>query len=145
MGSKVEFEKCLKKNGLKLASDAKRLVGKEIAAAENDLREAQLGLERESFKWSTIQSYYAMFHTGRALLHAKGYREKSHYCLRIALEVLYVESGDLPAHIIDAFQVAKELRENADYESHFSESGARKLVAAAEEFFTLARRLVGNN
>ena len=117
MGSK--FEECIKKKGLRIASDAKGLVKKEMDAAEKDLQEALGGLERAAFKWTTIQSYYAMFHTARALLYAKGYREKSHYCLRIALEELYVVAGDLPGHIIDAFQVGKELRENADYESHF--------------------------
>ena len=111
-------------------------------AAEKDLQEALGGLERAAFKWTTIQSYYAMFHTARALLYAKGYREKSHYCLRIALEELYVVAGDLPGHIIDAFQVGKELRENADYESHFSETGAQKLVKAAQEFLKYAKGLV---
>lgn len=140
MGAK--FEECLKKKGLRVSADAKRLVKKEVEAAKNDLKEAEAGLKRKAFKWSTIQSYYAMFHTARALIYAKGYREKSHYCLRIALEELYVASGDLPMHIIDAFQVGKELRENADYESHFSETGARKLVKAAQEFLQHAKQLI---
>lgn len=132
MGSKREFEECLKKNRLRISSDAKHWVEKEIKAAENDLQEAEGGLERLAFKWSTIQSYYAMFHTARAMIYSKGYREKSHSCLRVALEELYVAPGDLPVHVVDAFQVGKELRENADYESHFSEIGARKLVKAAQ-------------
>jgi uncharacterized protein (UPF0332 family) len=142
MGTKVDFEKCLKKNGLKISADAKRLVKKEIETAESDLREAESGLERSAFKWSTIQSYYAMFHTARALIYKKGYREKSHTCLRIALEEFYVSSGELPTHIVDAFQVGKELRENADYEAHFSEIGARKLVKAAQEFLRLAKKVL---
>lgn len=84
-----------------------------------------------------------MFHAARALLYAKGYREKSHYCLRVAIETLYVEAHELPQNMINAFEVAKELRENADYESHFSELGARKLVAAAGDFINRARKLVG--
>lgn len=91
MGSK--FEECIKKKGLRISSEAKGLVKKEMDAAEKDLQEAVGGLEREAFKWTTIQSYYAMFHTARALIYAKGYREKSHYCLRIALEELYVAAG----------------------------------------------------
>lgn len=142
MGTKVEFEKCLKKNNLRISADAKNWVKKELESAKSDLHEAEAGLERESYKWSTIQSYYAMFHAARALLYAKGYREKSHYCLRIAIEVLYVEPGDLSQHMINAFEVAKELRENADYESQFSESGAEKLVKAAQEFLQHARALL---
>lgn len=51
-------------------------------------------------------------------------------------------SPDLQQHMINAFEVAKELRENADYESHFSESGAEKLVKAAQEFLKHARALL---
>ncbi len=142
MGTKVEFESCIKKNGLKISADAKRFVKKEIAAAIDDLKEAVGAFKRKSYKWSTIQSYYAMFHAARALLYVKGYREKSHYCLRVALEILYVATGALPFHVIDALQTAKELRENADYESNFSEIGARKLVKAAQEFIGYAKRLV---
>lgn len=142
MGTKVEFEKCLKKNSLRISADAKHWVKKELDAAKNDLQVAEESLEKESYKWSTIQSYYAMFHTARALLYAKGYREKSHYCLRIAIEVLYVEPGDIPQHMINAFEVAKELRENADYEGHFSESGAEKLVAAARGFLQHTKKLL---
>lgn len=131
------------KNNIRLSSDAKRHIMKEYEAAQHDLKEALAGLERESYKWSTIQSYYAMFHAARALLYAKGYREKSHYCLRVAIEALYVETNELPQNMINAFEVAKELRENADYESHFSELGARKLVAAASDFINRTRRLVG--
>lgn len=138
MESKIEFEKCLKKGGLKISSDAKRFVKKEMEAAENDLQEAEGGLKREAFKWTTIQSYYAMFHAARALLHARGYREKSHYCLRVGLEELYA----MPKNLVDAFQVGKELRENADYESNFSETGACKMVKAAQEFLQYAGRLV---
>jgi uncharacterized protein (UPF0332 family) len=141
MGTKVEFERCLKKKGLRISADARHWIKKELGDAANDLHEAESGLTRESYKWSTVQSYYAMFHAARALLYAKGYREKSHYCLRIAIEVLYVEPGDMPQHMINAFEVAKELRENADYESESSESGAEKLVKAAQEFLKLTKML----
>lgn len=142
MGSEIAFEKCLKNGGLKVSADTKRRVKMEIEAAENDLKEAKSGLKREAFKWTTIQSYYAMFHTARALIYAKGYREKSHYCLRVGVEKLYVTTGDLPRHMIDAFQIGKELRENADYESHFSRVGADKLVKAAGEFLQYAKALI---
>lgn len=71
MGTKVELEKCLKKNNLRVSADAKHWVRKELEEAAKDLREAKSGLERESYKWSTVQSYYAMFHAARALLYAK--------------------------------------------------------------------------
>jgi uncharacterized protein (UPF0332 family) len=48
--------------------EARYLVTKELEVAQDDLAEAEAGYERGSYKWSTIQSYYAMFHAARALL-----------------------------------------------------------------------------
>ena len=75
-----------------------------------------------------------MFHAARALLFAKSLNERSHYCLRIALEYHYGESSNFPQDLIEAFQTARTMRENADYEETFSEVGAKKLVLAAERF-----------
>jgi uncharacterized protein (UPF0332 family) len=57
------------------------MVHKEIEAAQTDLQDAQDSLQQNKFKWATIQSYYSMFHSTRALLFEKGYREKSHFAL----------------------------------------------------------------
>jgi len=54
-----------------------------------------------------------MFHSARALLYARDYREKSHYCLIVALRHLYVDKKLLPASIVESLNRAKTLRENA--------------------------------
>jgi len=74
-----------------------------------------MSLENEDHKWATIQSYYSLFHSARALLYAQNYREKSHYCLIVAIKALYVEEKILPPHLVEGFMKAKTLRENADY------------------------------
>jgi len=123
-------------------SRAPTLVAKELRAAQRDLEEAHSSLHRESFKWCTIQAYYSMFHSGRALLYAAGYREKSHAALAIALECLYTEEGKLRKRITDGLVFGKELRENADYREDFSAEGAQALVRSAEEMLDAARALV---
>lgn len=75
-----------------------------------------------------------MFHSARALLYAKDYRERSHYCLSIAIKTLYVEKKLLPSHLIEGFKKAKTLRENADYYDEWSELGAQTILKLAEEF-----------
>lgn len=136
MGKEIarRFEECLKKGKLKKISGAKKLCEKELRVAGCDLEAAQGGINNKQWKWSTIQAYYSMFHAARALLFSAGYREKSHHCLRVALEVLFVNTGKIPEKFVDAFQTAKTMRENADYEEDFSETGARKLVSIAEDF-----------
>ncbi len=144
MGTKIEtqFEECLEKGKIKKFSGAKSLVGKELAVAETDCGVARAGLESNQWKWSTIQAYYSMFHTARALIYSAGYREKSHYCLRVALEVLFVFSGKIDEKFVDALQTAKHMREHADYEDNFSEVGARKLVAVANDFLEKAKKIL---
>ena len=55
----------------------RKIVLKEIKAAESDLKDAEDSLERKKFKWATIQGYYSMFHAAGVLIFSKGYREKA--------------------------------------------------------------------
>lgn len=85
-----DFEDCLSRKRIVRFAPAKKLVHKELKAAADDIKAAQDSLKHGVSKWATIQSYYAMFHTARALLYSRGYREKSHYCLMIAMRFLFV-------------------------------------------------------
>ncbi|MGI0016801.1 MAG: HEPN domain-containing protein, partial [Nitrososphaera sp.] len=89
------------------------MVVKEIEAAKSDLAEARDSLAGKKLKWATIQSYYSMFHSARALLYSKGYREKSHYALSIAIEELF--SNEIGLSMVNAFRDAMDLRQEADY------------------------------
>lgn len=106
----------------------------ELSLAQEDLAEAEASFGRARYRWSTVQSYYAMFHAARALLYLLGYREKSHRCLMIALRELLVQQGRLEeGHLID-FQDAKALREEADYRGSFTETGAGETLKSAMKF-----------
>ena len=83
-----------------------------------------------------------MFHAARALLYAKGYREKSHYCLSVALLELYVDAGELPLSLVKDFDRAMLLREGADYKGDFSAAGAREVINSAERFIAVANQLL---
>jgi len=110
---------------------ARYLVIKELGVAQDDLAEAEAGYERGSYKWSTIQSYYAMFHAARALLYSQGYREKRHHCLSVAIRYLFVSKGALSETLIDDMDDARALREDADYRAKFSPSSAQHNLKAA--------------
>lgn len=139
---KSKYQACLKQNRIKKFSDGPKLVNKELLAASRDLLTAKKGLEGGEWKWSTIQAYYSMFHVARALLFSRQFSERSHYCLRVALEYHFVGSGGFPSDLIDAFQIARTMRENADYEENYSDIGAKKLVAAAERFIEEAQKIL---
>lgn len=110
--------------------------------AEEDLRVSLKSLSEGNYKWSIIQSYYSMFHSARALIYSKGYREKSHFCLIEAVRALFVETGGISISLVDAFLEAKNLREAADYYGDFSEINCKKLTKKAEEFLKTAKTIV---
>lgn len=99
-------------------------------------------LKNNGFKWATIQSYYSMFHAARALVYSKGYGEKGHYCLYVALEELFVKEKRFDPIYSDSFLNAMMLRENADYKRTFSEESARVIIKSAEHFLQKAKKIL---
>jgi uncharacterized protein (UPF0332 family) len=118
----------------------RELVIKEVEAAVSDLEEAKDSLSRERLKWATIQGYYSMFHTARALVYSKGFREKSHYALLVALRELF--KYELELELIQSFEDAMSLREEADYGLVFSEEGATSVVNGAEKLLNKVREIL---
>jgi len=47
-----------------------------------------------------------MFHAARALIYSKGYREKSHYYLVVALQALFVDKGLIEEELAKDFHTA---------------------------------------
>ena len=73
MGTRInaEIARLLSERKLMKAQIGREMVLKEIEAAQTDLQEAQDSLQDDKFKWATIQGYYSMFHSARALLFSK--------------------------------------------------------------------------
>jgi uncharacterized protein (UPF0332 family) len=138
-----EFKQCLENKKIIPFARGKNLVKKELSIAKSDLLDAKAGYENQRYKWSTIQAYYAMFHAARALVYSQGYREKSHYCLAVALRALFVDEGTMDAPLVRDFLNAMNLREAADYEAEFSQSGAKAVIASAEKFIEKAIAILG--
>ena len=137
-----EFKRCLESKKVISFARGKRLLKKELSVAKSDLADARAGYENERYKWSTIQGYYAMFHAARALVYSQGYREKSHYCLAVALRALFVDESKMDAQLVRDFLNAMNLREAADYEAEFSQSGAKAVIASAERFIEKAAAIL---
>lgn len=137
-----EFEQCLENKKIISFARGKNLVKKELLVAKSDLSDAKAGYENERYKWSTIQGYYAMFHAARALIYSQGYREKSHYCLAVALRALFADEGKMDAQLVRDFFSAMNLREAADYEADFSQSGAKAVITSAEKFIEKAAAIL---
>ncbi|PIP16471.1 MAG: hypothetical protein COX46_02010 [bacterium (Candidatus Ratteibacteria) CG23_combo_of_CG06-09_8_20_14_all_48_7] len=134
----LEFLEAIEKRKILPFAQGRKLVGKEIKAAREDLKEAEDRHTNKRYKYATITAYYAAFHADRALIYARGYREKSHYYLIVALQSLLVEKGLLEVRLLRGLHNAMILREEADYHSEFSEEGAHEVITLAKEFIKIS-------
>lgn len=129
-----KFKKCLERGRIKKFSRGKVLYKKELKLAHEDLKIAKDSFKAKNYKWSIIQTYYSMFHSARALLYKKNYREKSHFCLIEAIRTLYVEENKLSVLLLEGLIEAKNLREAADYYGDYSKINAEKMIKKACNF-----------
>lgn len=122
MMSAMSFRRCLEQKKLIRSNEARYLIEKEESLAKDDFDNARFGLKNKRYRWSVIQSYYSMFHSARALLYSKGYRERSHLCLYLAIKEMFVKNNKVSMKILDSFQKARFLREDADYKGEFTKT-----------------------
>lgn len=141
-----DFERCLKSKRIVKQSYTEALIPDELKSAEKDLIRARRTFDdffdELDYKWATIQAYYSIFHAAWALLFAKGYREKSHFCLKTAIQALYVDEGMLDQSFVDDFDTTMLLRETADYKSDFSKEGAEAALENAEMFLAKTKEIL---
>lgn len=142
MGSRVnpEVQRLLNERKLVKAQISRDMISKEIAAAESDLSDATDSLQSNKFKWATIQGYYSMFHSARALLYSKGFREKSHFALFLALRAIF--SKEIEDSLIRQFEECMSLRQEADYGLSFSENGALEAINGAEKMLAKSKQIL---
>lgn len=81
-----------------------------------------------------IAAYNSAFHTARALLFAKGFKERSHYCLGIAIRQLYKDNPRI-MDLINIFDELRVSRHNVQYGGALvSEEEAEFVLNFIEEF-----------
>lgn len=115
-------------------------IGRDMVIKEIEAAKAQDSLANKKLKWATMQGYYSMFHCARALLYNKGYGEKNHFALSIAVEELF--SKELGLTMVNAFRDAMDLRQEADCGLKFSEAGATETIETAEKLLARVREIL---
>lgn len=141
---KFNLHEAIQKRRIVPFSNGPKLVNNELRGARGDLDDAKDLFSRGRFKSATSISYFAIFHTGRALLYKKKYREKSHIQLAFAVKAFYVDKGLLPQEYYDNYVQAIGLREMADYKGKYSKQGAERNIRTAEEAIKQAENVLRN-
>jgi len=68
----LEFRKCLKTRKILKIEVEEKMVKREIEQAGYDLKRSINSLKIGDYKCATIQAYYSMFHSTRALIFSRG-------------------------------------------------------------------------
>ncbi len=108
----MRLEECLDKGLIKKDPQASERVESSLMIAERFLRSSSRNLEIDEHEMAEIAAYNSAFHAGRALLFAKGYTERSHFCLGVALKGLY--RGKI-LDLLNIFDKIRISRHNVQY------------------------------
>ena len=137
-----KFKKCMEESKLVKIKPDKGMINKELKGAEYDISRAKNSITEGDYKWAIIQSYYSMFHAVKALVLAKGYREKTHYCLLVAFKNLYVDTNLIEQRFLETFEGSMNLRQAADYGLTYSKESAEEMVDSAGEFLKKVKEIL---
>ena len=133
----MRFEECLDKGLIKEDPLAGERVESSLAIAERFLRSSNRNLEIDEYEMAEMAAYNSAFHAARALLFAKGYTERSHFCLGVALRGLY--RGKI-VDFLKTFDKIRLSRHNVQYGGALvSEDEAVFVIDFARDFLNAAK------
>jgi uncharacterized protein (UPF0332 family) len=137
-----EFERCLRDGRIVRYEVSEAMIQKELAAAQLDLDTAMESLGKGNVKWATTQGYYSMFHSAKALVLWKVFRERSHWCLLVALRELLVRTGELAEDLAEDLELCMGVRHGADYALEYDGATAGRVVDKARAWLVAATAIL---
>jgi uncharacterized protein (UPF0332 family) len=135
----VTFEECLAKGLLRKSGSSADKVEQSVRVGDDFLKSAEHNLEIGEFVVCEIIAYNALFHYARALLFSKGFVERSHACLFLALKKLYPRHAEL-FEKADKVRVERHNLQYAGLAS--SEESAEFVLAFVKQFGRTAKSLL---
>lgn len=136
----MNYEECFEKGQLRKATIGKEDAGSQLKIAKDYLEKARIILEKNRMSdVSFLMSYNSMFHSARALLYSKGYKERSHYCMYEFLRHEFRGDAEI-RRLVEVCQNYREARAHVQYEGSFcSEHTAKEALLDAAGFLKLAK------
>jgi len=105
----MDFEGCIRKGLIRKNKIVKNRVKKSLEISKKFLSSANKNFKIQEYETSVMVAYNSIFHSCRTLLFNKGYIEKSHFCLSLALKSLYKKDKKLTQflNIIDKIRLSR--------------------------------------
>lgn len=135
------MKEAIKKGLIEKIGKDEKLVEKELKESQRDLKKAKKDFESGDYKWSIVSAYYSMFHTTKAVMFGRGYREKGHLAILVFLDYL-IKKGELRGKYKNYYKSAKDIREDADYSYVYSKEKAEELLGYAKEYNSTLEELL---
>jgi uncharacterized protein (UPF0332 family) len=123
--------------------DLENRIPESLKIAERFLEEARGNLKMGYNEGAELLAYNAAFHCARALLFSKGFTERSHACLIIALNSVFKDEDELKEVFIrfDQFRLS---RHNVQYSGELVDpETAEAFVKFASEFYGIVKKRFG--
>lgn len=111
--------------------EKKALSSARFAHAQECLESAVLLLENGNFKSAANRSYYAIFHSMRAVLAFDGIDMKHHSGIIAEFRRLYIKTGIFDVKLSEIISILFSIRQDSDYDDFFVISKA-EVVAQLE-------------
>ena len=108
-----------------------------LEKAKEFLKDSKATLSMDMFDNAANRSYYAIFHTVRALLALDGKDFKKHSGVIACFQMDYIKTGVFERNMSDIIKSAFALRQGSDYVDFYiiSHDDVRKQVEEAEIFY----------
>jgi uncharacterized protein (UPF0332 family) len=118
-----------------------------LERAVSELASSRDNLDAGRYAESLSDSYYAIFHSVRAVLALEGKDFKKHSGVISYFQVQYIKTGEFHKEISDFIQGAFRLRTRADYEDFYIavRSDAERQLENAQKVYSLIRQYLLDN
>lgn len=140
----MTYKQCFERGLLRKATIENEEILHQLEIAENYIKKAESICRNETFDMSFLASYISIFHSARALLYTKGYKERSHFCLFEFIRNEFKNNKEI-ARFAEIGQNYRETRHKIQYDGSLcSEDSAKEAIDDAKEFLKKAKILCTN-
>jgi len=136
----MTYEDCFRKGLLRKGDVSKEETDSQIKIAQDYIMKAEKICVKEVFDMSFLAAYISIFHSARALLYAKGHKERSHYCLFEFVKIEFKNDAEV-RRFAEIGQNYRETRRLVQYEGSLcSEDAAKESINDAKLFLKAVKR-----
>lgn len=135
----MNLKDCFEKGLLRKTKIEKEKIANSIELAKHFLERAKGNFNNNYFDVAFLMAYNSMFHSARALLFSKGYKERSHYCLIAFLQKEFSNEKDILefSKLLNSYRMS---RHSIQYSGELcSETDANEAIDDSSKFLDAAK------